>query len=493
MRAAKRLACRGVWAAQCLVCDGRRAAALSVSPLNSREHRAVVPGYEYTGRACRLPTVVRRQRIGRSDRPNGARQSHGLAWASTLSRRAMSVFAVSVAGVKQVIKVRMLPTREHAAALDATLRTCNGAASWLSAAMHAASVRGKGDVQRRFYVELKRRFGLSAQSAIRVIGKVADAYAALRANIEAGNCGPPGSAKRKKVQETPIGFRADAAQPFDARCLSWQIPDTVGGWEATVSIWTTRGRLKGIRVLAAPHDGAAAHTPDRRNRSHLPGRQVVSVRHHRRPGAAAAAAGQWVRRGGHGHCQHRYHQRRRPRRRGQVEPLPQTPAAITETLAGQENQFGAPVAQEASSQGVAVRRRPQPSTIETHRGRGATHRARYRRRTAGRDPCAVQLRKPQGAALHSWAFAQLGGFLGYKAQAAGVAFVEVDPAYTSQTCSACGWVDKHNRRSQAAFECGRCGFVGHADHNAAFNIAHRGVERWGEVMRPHAAPTLTAS
>jgi putative transposase len=105
----------------------------------------------------------------------------------------------------------------------------------------------------------------------------------------------------------------------------------------------------------------------------------------------------------------------------------------------------------------------------------------------------VRLRKPQRAAVHSWAFAQLGGFLGYKAKAAGVAFVEVDPAYTSQTCSACGWVDKHNRRSQSEFECGRCGFVGHADHNAAINIAARGVERWGEVMRPHAAPTLTAS
>ena len=105
----------------------------------------------------------------------------------------------------------------------------------------------------------------------------------------------------------------------------------------------------------------------------------------------------------------------------------------------------------------------------------------------------VRLRKPQRATLHSWAFAQLGGFLAYKAKQAGVAFVQVDPAYTSQTCSACGWVDKRNRRCQAVFDCGRCGFVGHADHNAAINIASRGVERWGEVMRPHAAPTLAAS
>ncbi|MDT5050161.1 MAG: putative transposase, partial [Mycobacterium sp.] len=87
----------------------------------------------------------------------------------------------------------------------------------------------------------------------------------------------------------------------------------------------------------------------------------------------------------------------------------------------------------------------------------------------------VRLRKPQRAALHSWAFAQLGAFLGYKAQAGGVAFVAVDPAYSSQTCHKCGLVDKRNRRSQAAFECGRCGFVGHADHNAAIVIAARGV------------------
>ena len=104
----------------------------------------------------------------------------------------------------------------------------------------------------------------------------------------------------------------------------------------------------------------------------------------------------------------------------------------------------------------------------------------------------VRLRKPQRATVHSWAFARLGQFLAYKARRAGVVVVQVDPAYTSQTCHACGHVDKRNRRSQAVFQCGRCDFVGHADHNAAHNIAARGIVCWGEVMRPDAAPILAA-
>jgi putative transposase len=43
--------------------------------------------------------------------------------------------------VKQVVKVRVLPTEDQAAALAATLRTCNEAASWLSGRMHADRVR----------------------------------------------------------------------------------------------------------------------------------------------------------------------------------------------------------------------------------------------------------------------------------------------------------------------------------------------------------------
>ena len=63
--------------------------------------------------------------------------------------------------------------------------------------------------------------------------------------------------------------------------------------------------------------------------------------------------------------------------------------------------------------------------------------------------------------------------LSYKAAEAGRNFVAVDPKYTSQTCSECGFLDENNRKSQAEFECISCGHKDHADHNGAVNILAR--------------------
>ena len=63
--------------------------------------------------------------------------------------------------------------------------------------------------------------------------------------------------------------------------------------------------------------------------------------------------------------------------------------------------------------------------------------------------------------------------LAYKLEERGGALVKVNPAYTSQTCSGCGTVDRESRESQASFNCRHCGFRAHADHNAAINILRR--------------------
>ena len=53
--------------------------------------------------------------------------------------------------------------------------------------------------------------------------------------------------------------------------------------------------------------------------------------------------------------------------------------------------------------------------------------------------------------------------------------IEVNPAYTSQTCSECGHTDKENRKTQARFLCVNCGYVSNADTNAAINIRRLGM------------------
>lgn len=48
--------------------------------------------------------------------------------------------------------------------------------------------------------------------------------------------------------------------------------------------------------------------------------------------------------------------------------------------------------------------------------------------------------------------------------------IKINPAFTSQMCSACGQVDANSRESQAVFACTACNFAAHADVNAACNI-----------------------
>ncbi|MEJ4051207.1 transposase [Clostridioides difficile] len=73
--------------------------------------------------------------------------------------------------------------------------------------------------------------------------------------------------------------------------------------------------------------------------------------------------------------------------------------------------------------------------------------------------------------LRNWSYYELQEMIKYKADRIGIKVKYVNPAYTSQTCSECGHVDKENRETQAKFKCLECGFEANADYNAARNIA----------------------
>lgn len=73
--------------------------------------------------------------------------------------------------------------------------------------------------------------------------------------------------------------------------------------------------------------------------------------------------------------------------------------------------------------------------------------------------------------LGSWGYYELQNMIEYKAEREGIEVRYVNPAYTSQTCSRCGNIDKNNRQTQEKFVCTKCGFELNADHNAAINIA----------------------
>lgn len=73
--------------------------------------------------------------------------------------------------------------------------------------------------------------------------------------------------------------------------------------------------------------------------------------------------------------------------------------------------------------------------------------------------------------LRNWSYFELQTMIEYKAKMNGIEVRYIKPAYTSQTCSKCGHVDKENRLTQKDFVCLSCGYSANADYNAALNIA----------------------
>ncbi|ELZ29943.1 transposase, IS605 OrfB family protein [Halogeometricum pallidum JCM 14848] len=85
----------------------------------------------------------------------------------------------------------------------------------------------------------------------------------------------------------------------------------------------------------------------------------------------------------------------------------------------------------------------------------------------------IRERLPYAKAVHKWAFHRLFEYVTYKADSEGLVVKQINPAYTSQRCSKCGFTHEDNRphnNRQDEFGCLKCGYDIHADYNAAKNI-----------------------
>ncbi|MDX8034718.1 transposase [Lentzea sp. BCCO 10_0856] len=379
--------------------------------------------------------------------------------------------------MRLVVQVKLLPTAEQAAALRSTLHACNDAAADVSRVAFETGVFREYALRKPTYLALKAR-GLGAQAAQHVIKKVADAYATLQATIRSGNLGPMGAKRRVKAESKPIGFRYDAAQPFDDRCLSWQ--HDVG----TVSIWTVAGRMKNLRFTGSANQLTTLRTHrcgesdlvHRNGKWFLIATCDISEKPEIEPvdwigvdrGIVNVATTSDL-----DNFQGRRLQRyRRWHARIRAELQAKRTKSSRRRLkrrSKREARHAAQVNHRVAKQVVAVAER-------TGRGIALEDLGGIRDR--------VTVSRHQRATLTTWPFHQLEQHIRYKAKRVGVPVLLIDAHYTSQMCPRCRHTERRNRPTRDQFCCRRCGLAGPADVVAAVNVRNRARSVWVHVNVP---------
>src|SRR5688500_4566457 len=119
-------------------------------------------------------------------------------------------------GMKLTLQIQLLPDARQSRHLRETVERFNADASWLAGKAFFLRRANKVKLQRLHYQELRERFGLSAQMAVRCIAQVCEAY------------------KRDKDKQPK--FRKHASMPYDQRMTSFKGVDRV-------SLLTLSGRV----------------------------------------------------------------------------------------------------------------------------------------------------------------------------------------------------------------------------------------------------------
>lgn len=394
--------------------------------------------------------------------------------------------------MKTTLKLKLTPDAQSGQLLRRTLEACNAEANRISRIAHERKITNKHDLQKVVYGESKAALG-SAQPVCLTVSKVHGAYKTHRGNIRNGNLGKKNSARRAKAEAAVLDFRADAAQPYDARCLSirpdkgevsiWVI-DTGDGTPGRITVgftcWerhldTLRSATKIAESDLVKHSSGwflhvtvESPTPEPSLPAQTTAEDWIGVDLGLENLAYDSDANCWL--GEHmDFVRERYLHNRQWAQRLKAQPNNRTALRRLKTWSGRERRFAADTNHRIAKEIVELAYRT---------GRGVALEQLEGIRTRARH------RKPQRTRFHSWAFRQLAEFIVYKAAAFGVPVVFVDPAYTSQDCHVCGNRDKRARTSQATYVCTRldCAYAGHADHNGAMNILARAPQAWAESM-----------
>ena len=363
--------------------------------------------------------------------------------------------------MKQVVVLKLEATPEQRQAMRETVEACNRGCDHVAAVAFAKRLANKIALQPFVYGTLRAEYGLSSQMAIRSISKAVEAY----------------KETKKRDKSTQPAFDPHGAMVYDERIMSFQ-------GVSHVSLLTLSGR---VLVPLRYGDYQAARLDRRQGQADL------------------------ILRGGTFYLY-------------VTIDLPSPPPIQPEGVTGVDmgiakvavTDDGEAFAGEAVMQ-VRKRVREHRRHLQARRTRSAFKRLQKTCRRQSRfvrdtNHCiskhivsqAIQERKAlsiesltgirertkeNGSRHLRWllgnrAFAQLGSFLRYKAEAAGIPVIEIDPAYTSQTCHACGHCERANRKSQAEFHCQHCGLMLNADENAARNIKARGESSCALMFRP---------
>lgn len=364
--------------------------------------------------------------------------------------------------MKFTLQTQLLPERDHAVRLKATVERFNEAANWAAGEAFEHKVSNKIDLQKIVYRDIRDRFGLSSQMAVRCIAQVCEAY------------------KRDKTIR-PV-FRPHAAMPYDQRLMSFKGPDRV-------SLLTLDGRVlvpvimgkyqaerytnaKGQADLVLRKDGKwfLLVTVDVPEAAPIPVTDfigidlgVVNIATDSDGGTMSGEKVEKARR--------KYGDRRRTlqeaaTKRRQAGKRPRSIRRKLARIGAKESRYKKDVNHSTTKDYVETARR-------TGRGIALEDLEGIRERVTARGGDARNR-------LSGWSFFQFRQFVEYKALNAGVPVVSVDPAYTSQTCHECGYCDRRNRKTQATFRCLHCGHSANADFNAARNHRARAIVMWSQ-------------